>query len=447
LAPARPRFDGSRGAALLLGVLGVALAVALVSTLASTSASSPAPPNTGSPAGVGPSPVGPVAPKTTATSIVPLEPVPTEVEAGGTTVFAWEALDAQGVRVPSFAVPGELSVTESGNGSTAPAWVNASAYGPLVRASNGTFPVPAVAWSGGVLKLSVVLGVAGAVTVRLNGSRLPTLPGPAALTVLPDADHLVLYRSWDVRDDLQMSNRSYSAFWFVHDRFGDPTPGAALFVEFSTGSSENASVVPVLWTTGGATGAWVNYSAGGAAGGTLSVVDAAGAVVLGPMTVPAAQAAPPASSSSLAPLALLGVALLAVGGVGGIGALLYGGRPRPAPAPTGEEEELRRLAEGRATVVDLLRRAGPLPLGEIEARWEPPPAPPALADWVASLVTDGTLTATLEGGGPARFALAERPAEKPQVTLDEEALERGLARRDAAVAREDEGEGAGKPAP
>jgi hypothetical protein len=114
------------------------------------------------------------------------------------------------------------------------------------------------------------------------------------------------------------------------------------------------------------------------------------------------------------------VALLAVGGIGGIGALLYGGRPRPSPTPTREEEELRRLAEGRATVVELLRRSGPLPLHEIEARWEPAPAPPALADWVASLVTDGTLRATIGDAGQARFALAERPEPEPQVTLDED---------------------------
>ena len=445
--PAAPHFGGSHGAALVLGVLAVALVVALLATLSSTSAGSTAPPTATSPVGVGPSPVGPVDPQTSATSVVAFGPVPTEVEVGVTTVFAWEALDGQGVRVPYFAVPGELTVTESGNGSAAPAWVNASAYGPLARAPNGTFPVPAVAWSAGVLKLSVVLGVAGAVTVRLNGSLLPSVPGPVALTVLPDVDHLVLYRSAGVRNDLPTSSRSYSAFWFVHDRFGDPVPGACLFIEFSTGASENASAVPVVWGTAGETGAWVNFTARGAAGGTLSVVDAAGAVVLGPMTVPAAATAPPAGSPSLAPLAVLGVALLAVGGVGGIGALLYGGRPRPAPVPTGEEEELRRLAEGRATVVELLRRTGPLPLSEIEARWEPSPAPPALADWVASLVTDGTLTATLEEGGPARFALAERPAETPQVTLDEEALKQGLARRDAAVAREDEGDGSEKPAP
>jgi len=80
-----------------------------------------------------------------------------------------------------------------------------------------------------------------------------------------------------------------------------------------------------------------------------------------------------------------------------------------------------------------VREAGSLRLGEIEAAWDPPPAPPAVADWVASLVTDGTLTATLGEGGRARFALAGPRGEEPKVTLDEEALQREIARRDAAA--------------
>jgi hypothetical protein len=56
-------------------------------------------------------------------------------------------------------------------------------------------------------------------------------------------------------------------------------------------------------------------------------------------------------------------------------------------------------------------------------------------------VTDGTLTVTLGEGGRARFALAERRSREPRVTLDEAALEEGIARRDAAV-EDDEREGA-----
>lgn len=374
-----------------------------------------------------------------ATALVEMGPVPSEVGVGVPTGIAWEALDTHGVRVPTFAAAGALSILEGGNGSSAPAWVNSSVAGPLGRSVNGSFSIPSAAWSDGVLGLSVDLGVSGPVSVRLFGPLLPPGPGPIPLTVLPDFNHLVLYGPKYVQNNLSNESRSYSAFWHVRDRFGDPAPGATLLVEFSTGSAENQTAVPVVWTTGGVTGAWVNYSAQGPAGGILTVVDTAGTALLPPMTVPAVANGTATNSRSLSPLALAGVALLAVGGLGGVGALLYGGRPKPTPAPTGEEEELRRLAEGRATVVELLRRAGPLPLHELEARWEPAPAPPALADWVASLVADGTLTATLGEGGRARFALAERPSAEPRVTLDEEALERGIARRDAAVAPADEG--------
>ncbi len=419
MPPVRPRFAAVRGATLLLGVV---VCVVLAAPYANARPNPPLAASAGS----------------TATSIGEFGSVPSEVSVGAPAAFAWEALDAHGDRVVTFSAAADLSVSESGIDANAPAWVNSSSAGPLTRAANGTFSIPASAWTGGLLGLSIDLAVSGPITVRLYGPLLPTVAGPIALTALPDLNHLVLYGATNVTNHLANQSRSYSAYWHVKDRFGDPAPGARLLIEFSTGTAENETVVPVLWSTGGTTGAWVNYSVNGSAGGTLTVVDEAGVALLGPMTVPAVGTGSTTSAPSLSPLALAGVTLLAVGGIGGIGALLYGGRPRRSPAPTGEEEELRRLAEGRATVVELLRRSGPLALPEIEARWEPPPAPPALADWIASLVTDGTLSATIDEGGRARFALAERPTAEPHVTLDEEALERGIARREAAVARDDE---------
>jgi len=200
----------------------------------------------------------------------------------------------------------------------------------------------------------------------------------------------------------------------------------------------NETVVPVVWSTAGSTGAWVNVTVPGTSSASVTVLDTAGTTVLGPLAVPAVPAAAPSSSASLSPLALLAVALLAVSGVGGVGALLLGGRPRASPAPSGEEADLRRLAEGRATVVEIVRAKGPVTVREIEAAWEPLPAPPALADWVASLVTDGTLTAALDPGGTAKFSLAERPEHEPKVTVDEDALAQGIARRDAAIGPDDE---------
>jgi len=374
----------------------------------------------------------------TAVSIVPFGPSSSELTVGTPATFAWEAVDSQGARVSSFATAAELTVTESANGSAAPAWVNASASGPLARSANGTFVVPAAAWNSGVLALTVDMGAAIPVRVDLFGPALPSEPEAIPLTVLPDLDHLELYNATQVVNSLAVGGRSYSAFWHVRDRFGDPAPGAHLIVEYSTGSSENQTAVPVVWSTAGSTGAWVNVTVPGASSASVTVLDAAGTAVLGPLAVPSVPAPAPASSASLSPFALLAVALLAVSGVGGVGALLLGGRPRAAPAPSGEEAELRRLAEGQATVVEIVRAKGPLTLREIEAAWEPPPAPPALADWVASLVTDGTLTAALDPGGTAKFSLAERPEREPKVTVDEEALAQGIARRDAAIEPDDE---------
>jgi hypothetical protein len=380
---------------------------------------------------------GPLRDAGIATSIRELGSAPAEVEVGMPTVFAWQALDSGRARVPTFAAEGELTVTNSVNGSSVPAWVNGSTTGPLVRGANGTFSVPSAAWTAGVLNLTVSVTSAVPVTVQLSGPLLPTRPDPVALTVLPDLDHLVLY---DHGQPVQ-SVRSNDTFWHVRDRFGDPTPGAFLIVEYSSGPSVSQAFVPVTWTMEGTTGAWVNYSAPGPGNGTWEVTDEAHTVLLGPVPVAAPASSASAPTASLSPLVLVAATLLAVGAALGMGSLLLGGRARPSPTITEGEEELRRLAEGRETIVDLVRQAGSLGLPEIEDAWEPPPAPPALADWLASLVTDGTLTVTLGEGGRARFALAERRSREPRVTLDEAALEEGIARRDAAV-EDDEREGA-----
>jgi hypothetical protein len=440
LAPARPRSIASRAPALFLGAVGFVFLVALLLS-AGASVGSPAP--GGSLLASGPSThPGHAQGAAAAVSIVAVGPAPTEVTAGTPTAFAWQALDAQGARVPSFAVAAELTVADTANGSAAPAWVNSSRVGPLARAANGTFSVPAAAWNAGVLNLSLEMAVAVPVRVDLFGPVLPSTPAAMLVTVLPDLDALVLYNATHVENNLSGTGRTYSAFWHVRDRFGDPAPGAALIVEFTTGSSVNQTVVPVVGLRDGTSGAWVNVTVPGPGGASVAVLDEAGTVLLGPLPVPPVAAAASPSGPTLSPFALVAVALLAVGGFGGIGALLAGGRPRPAPAPTGEEEELRRLAEGRWTVVEIVREQGPLTLHDIEAAWSPPPAPPALADWVASLVTDGTLTASLDSGRPARFSLAARPTEKPRVTLDEDALAQGIARRDAAVEPDDAEENA-----
>jgi len=367
-------------------------------------------------------------------SVVLIGTAPSEAVAGSPTALSWEVVDANGSLLPSFAAACGLTVTLVTNGSNAPAWVNDSATGPAGRAANGTFMIPSSAWQSGVLRLSVTVGMAASVTVRLVGSLLPTNREAAGFVVLSDRDHLVLYDPGPSASN--STERWNDTFWHVRDVYGDPVPGALLTIRYETSAGTTDSLVPVVSVAGGESGAWLNYSFPENASGSWEVLDAAGGVLVGPVVFSPVGPSPSSTGSTMAPVSpvFLGeVALVFVGGVGGIVALVSGGRPRPARARPGPEDELRRLAEGRETVVELVRRKGPLSIEEIEAAWEPPPAPPAVADWVASLVTDGTLTATLGEGGKARFALAAREEAEPRVTLDEEELARGIARRDAAV--------------
>lgn len=419
---------------MLLGALGVALlASVLLSAGLAAASSGHLPRSTPSGRFVPASPDGPEG-----WSLAPVGTPPSEVTAGAPTDFAWEALNASGDGVAGFALACELAVTVSANGSSAPAWVNSSVAGALGRAATGTFSVPSAAWSSGVLNLSITFAEATPVTVLLSGSSPPTASPPVAVVVLPDRDHLVLYAPDPSITSTVDGMRANATFWHVRDRFGDPAPGALLTIEYSLGGTVDRSVEPVVWSLGGTSGAWVNYSAPDSESASLAVLDAAGATLLGPVNIPPNVSGGSGSAPLLSPFAVAGVLLLSAGGLGGIGALLLEGRPRGPKEATDAEEELRRLAEGRGSVVELIRRSGPMSLGEIESAWDPPPAPPAVADWVASLVTDGTLTASLQPEGRARFALASKAAGEPRVTVDEEALERGIARRDAAV-EDDEG--------
>ena len=367
------------------------------------------------------------------TSVELVSGIPSEAVAGTPITFLWMAVDRIGLNVPGFAVACGVTVTATDSGSAVPAWANTT-LGPFVRVG-GTFQIPVAAWEAfGELNVTITLATAVPVTVRLVGSQLPGTPAPVEFGVLPDRNHLVLYDPDYVR-----ASAPNETYWHVRDRFGEPAPGATLLVVLSTGSGSTRSLVPVTWSNATATGAWVNYSAMADENATLLVEDGAGTALLGPTPIPAAasgtasNATTSSASGTLPPLALVAVGLVVLGAMVGLGVLLFGGRAKPDAPPTGPEEELRRLAEGRTTVVEMLRTRGALSLHEIENAWDPPPAPPAVADWVASLVTDGTLTATLGEGDRARFALADRPVAEPRVTLDEGELERGIARREAAV--------------
>ncbi len=366
---------------------------------------------------------------------------PGSVVVGHPVTLAWQAFDAWDEPVRTFATPVAL-VLERSDGGLLPAWVNVSGLGALSSVPQGSFEVPASGWVGGLLNLTVTPASAGEFSVAIEGAGLPAAPAAVAVRAAPDLDHLRLF---DPTVALA-GDRTNRTFWRVSDRFGDPVPSTVLYVtvDSSTGSSE--SVVPVVTGANGTTGAWVNFSLAGASSGSLRVLDPAGDVLLGPLSLGPTTAA---AATGLA------IPVLAVGGA----AALFGtatstvvgrrarrrGRAAIAEAAA-EEVELARLAEGRARVVEIVEAAGTVGLAEIAARWADGPTPPELADWIASLVADGSLRARPGPDGRAEFCLAppHDGAPEPRVTVDLDAAARALARRDAAV-REEDDDGPGLP--
>jgi hypothetical protein len=339
---------------------------------------------------------------------------------GSPIPLAWEALDAVGVPVPSFAAAGTLSVETSGGGA-APSWSNSSAVGPLSSFPEATFAVPSGAWVGGRLNLTVAPTVAGAITVGLAGPGLPGGSLNVPITTVPDTSRLRLF---DPTVALA-GDRTNCTYWHVSDRFGNPVPGAYLVLQYLAGGSSSDRLVPVEVSPNGTTGAWVNYSISDP-GGEVRVLDRSGDLLLGPLPLVASAAA-----SAGVPAAAI---LLVATSVGVIGALTSAAMPRreSLPRTPDEEEEARRFAEGRGAVLEIVRAAGVATQRTIEESWNPGPTPADLDDWVASLVADGTLLVRRPTGETAEFLVAPEPPRDPRVTIDEVALDRAVARREAA---------------
>jgi hypothetical protein len=367
--------------------------------------------------------VGPV----TSLAAATIAPLPS-VLAGDPIPLSWQAHDAAGELAPGYASAAELELSAAG--TDAPGWVNTSSGTALGSPLAGWFNVPASAWSNGSLNLSVTATVAGTVdadlTVATGGA--PSA-GTYAVSVRPDVDHLRLFDPWIA----QSGARSGATLWHVNDRFGNPAEGAELYVTTSFGSSVVTVATPVTLNADDAAVAWVNFSAPGAASGTVTVRDAAGDLLLPPISVgPAA----PIAIGSLPAMAILPSLALGVGA----GVIVVRRSRRAswaAVAPVDEEAELKRLAEGREQVVAIVRELGPTDLAGLAAAWEPAPAPADLSDWVASLLTDATLGAEFGDDGVARFVLAPEAAEPPRIELDPAALERAELARAAATGEDD----------
>ncbi len=331
--------------------------------------------------------------------------------------LTWTALDPSGNPVPTFEGTAEIVVR---NGSSQPeAELSVPAIGPLPPLGNDTFDVAPSAWIGGLLNVTVVPVTNGTFTLELLGTSLPNPVAPATFVASPDSKDVRLFAPVFAVNH----GRTNSTFWHLQDRFGNAAPDALLTVLERFGSAVTAEVVAATALPGGASGVWVNFTAPGSGAGTVEVVDGAGVTVLGPVDVPAVASPAGTAASVVAAVAAVPVGAAAVG----VSAFVRRRRHREALGRSGEQA-LRSLAEGREKVVAHLK-AGPRSVGEIEASWDPPPAPPELADWLASLVADGTLGASLGPDRVARFRLADGPG-RLRVELDPAALEAALRRRD-----------------
>jgi hypothetical protein len=362
--------------------------------------------------------VGPV----TSLAAATVAPLPS-VLAGDPVALAWQAHDAAGELVPGYASAAEVELSVAGTDEAG--WVNTSAGVALASPLLGWFNVPASAWSNGSLNLSVTATVAGTLDADLT---VPTSGGPAAgtyaVSVRPDVDHLRLFAPWIA----ESGARSGATLWHVSDRFGNPAWGAELFVTASFGSSVITTASPVTTNADDAAVAWVNFSAPAAGSGTVTVRDAAGDLLLAPVSVGPSG---PTAIGSLPLVAVVPSLALAVGA----GVVVRRSRPAPlaAAVPIDDEAGLERLAEGREQVIAIVRELGPVDLAGLAAAWAPPPAPAELSDWVASLLTDNTLGAEFGDDGIARFVVAPEAGEPPRIELDPSALERAELARDEAT--------------
>jgi hypothetical protein len=366
--------------------------------------------------------VGPV------TSLVAATIAPrTSVLAGSPIALSWQAHDAAGEVVSDYTSEAEVELTSAG--TDVPGWVNSSSGVALATPLTGWFNVPASDWENGSLNLSITATVSGTVDADLT---VATGGAPAAasyaISVRPDVDHLRLFEPWIA----QSSARSSATLWHVSDRFGNPAWGAELYVTDAFGGTVTTTAVPVTMNADGAAVAWVNVSAPGPGAGTVSVRDAAGDLLLAPVSVGPAN---PSPFGSLPLVAVVPSLALAVGA----GVVVRRSRRMPATvaAPMDEEAELQRLAEGREHVIAIVRELGPIDLAGMAAAWGSIPAPAELSDWVASLLTDNTLGAEFGDDGVARFVLAPEAAEPPTIELDPAALERAELARDEATGEDE----------
>jgi hypothetical protein len=348
------------------------------------------------------------------------------VTAGSPYDISWAVADAEDNQVSDYV--GNLSLrVRAPVGEPIPlVWVNDSGA-PATRAVDGSYDLSIAPGSSGRLNFTVAIGGIGPFSLEFT-SPLPISDAPDGERTLEVTPDVASARLVDPQV-LRAGARSNSTLWHLADRFGDPFVGARVDVRsyFDGVATDNESAVALVANS---TVVWVNFTAPGNANGTVLVYASFGShfAELKEIVVP------PAAPSDLWLLgAIAAAALLAALGI----VALVGRRRRAAPtparppgAPTGSvagEEELRRLAEGRAHVLGRAETDAGRTLDEL-ARGFPgsPPTPEELTEWVASLLAEGSLRTSLGEDGRSRFYRTEPAAPPPRVELDDRVLDEAL---------------------
>jgi hypothetical protein len=337
--------------------------------------------------------------------------------AGTVSNLTLRAASDFGGTVRSFSAGFFLSVGGPGN-----AYLLNSSAGPLSPGANGTVFVPAAAWSDGKVLLAF-----SATTVGLWSLSVDRVPGIAhgALTISvpigPQSRHPRLLDPTERSAD----PRSGETLWAIADPYGNPILDGYVIVRsvFSVATLDVDS--PVLPNAHGGS-VWVNYTGLGTGAGTILVLDAFNESLLPPIQISAV----PAAAGPWLPI-LAGIVL--AGTIAGV--LVVRGVARWRTARPGSDDpaaELERHAVGRDHLLRKLAEGPSGSIGSLALGWSgpgPPPDPPEIAEWLAALIAEGAVTAQTGPGGRPVFLRTDDRRASPELTLDDAALERALARR------------------
>lgn len=360
-------------------------------------------------------------------------PAPAAI-AGSAWTVALCGVDPEGACLPDFSA--NLSLLPApGEGTGPDLWANASGR-TILPAANGTIDLPSSLWRNGYLNVSVtgLLAAPHAFTVLGPVPFLGGGGGRLAWTVQPDVAHPALGAPHVVR----AGSRANATEYGITDRFGNPIDAGFVIVRTVFGGVASDLDSPVRSNASGGF-VWVNFSAPAGEGGVVYVLSAWNVSLLPALLVPTGGSA----SSDLLPLLAVGLGLAAL--VGMVGALaLRRRRDGPAARDSGPgevaEDELRRIAEGRAHVLRRARDDRRMTLDELAQGFVGPPIPTRaeVAEWVGGLVSEGALKAAPGPDGEPRFVAVERAEPvAPRVEVDPALLEAALGRRPAPDGEDD----------